>query len=113
MAIAACLVQAIVELGARFAISNLVVADMGVAAMLTWVVGISSLVFVSYLAARTRPGASIMLTALIVIAVAVQLALKIHQLPLWKLIAAVFAGPTAAFAGGAISLRRQRACARG
>lgn len=106
-AVGACLVQAMVELGGKFLTLTLVGADSGSAAVLSWIVGLPSLVFVSYLAARIRPGAATVLTAIVVIAVVVQLMLRAHDLPLWKQIAALLIGPTAAFAGGVISLRRQ------
>lgn len=107
-AVAACLVQATVELSAKSAISSLAAIDMPVAAILSWMVGFPSLIFVSYLAARVRPGAAIVLTAIIVIVVIGQLVGKGHSLPVWKQIAAVLIGPTAAFAGGVIALRRQK-----
>jgi hypothetical protein len=107
-AVAACLVQAAVELGAKSAISSLAAIDTPLVAIGSWVVGLPSLIFVSYLAARIRPGAATVLTAIIVIAVFIQLVVKGETLPVWKQIAAVVVGPSAAFAGGVMSLRRVR-----
>jgi hypothetical protein len=104
-ALAACLVQAFVELGAKSAISDLAALDPLVLGIFSWIVGLPSLVLVSFLAARVRPGAATLLTAIIVIAVVIQLFLKGHEMPFWKQIAAVFIGPAAAFAGGVFSLR--------
>jgi len=105
-AVAACVVQAGVELGAKSAVSSLGAVDTPVVGIVSWVIGLPSLIFVSYLAARIRPGAATVLTAMIVIAVFIQLMVKGETLPLWKQIAAVVVGPLAAFAGGVISLRR-------
>lgn len=69
--------------------SSLVGGDTGVVAMLSWSVGFPSLVLVSYLAARMRPGAAIVFTVIIAIAVVVQLIVKGHDMSMWKQIAAL------------------------
>jgi hypothetical protein len=50
-------------------------------------------VFVTYLAARIRPGAALVFTMIIVIAVVAQLIVKGDDMPMWKLVAAVVSGP--------------------
>jgi hypothetical protein len=112
-ALAACLVQALIELGAKFAISDLAALDRSVVGILSWMVGFPSRIFVSYLAARIRPGAATMLTAIIVIAIVIQLFLKGHDMPFWKQVAALFLAPTAAFAGGVIILRTTAGATKG
>jgi hypothetical protein len=107
VAVGACVVQAAIELGNKSAISALSAGDTQFIAVLSWVVGFPSLVLVSYFAARIRPGAAIILPAIIVIAVLLQLVLKASEMPVSKQIAALFVGPIGALAGGAISLRRR------
>jgi hypothetical protein len=106
VAVGACIVQAAVELTTKFAISAVVVPDTGLPAILTLFVTLPTLVFLSYLAARIRPGGATMLTALILIAVVLQLVLKTNAgLPVSNQIAALVVGPSAAFTGGILSLR--------
>jgi hypothetical protein len=106
VAVGACIVQAAVELATKFAMSAVVMPDARLPAILTLFVSVPTLAFVSYLAARIRPGGAAMLTALILIAVLFQLALKTNAgLPIWNQIAALAVAPSAAFAGGILSLR--------
>jgi hypothetical protein len=105
VALGACIVQAIVELTSKLAISSLFAPDAGLGP-LTLMVTLPTLVLVSYFAARIRPGAAIVMAALVVVAVVVQLAVKGDQLPIGGQIAALFIGPMAAFSGGVLSLKR-------
>ena len=107
VAVSACLVQAAIELVNKSAMSAFARDEMQIVAALSWVVGFPSLVLVSYLAARIRPGVAIMLPVIIAIAVVVQMVLRVHDMPLWKEVAALFVGPMGALAGGALSLRRR------
>lgn len=77
-AVGACLVQAIVELTTKSAISTVFAHDARLPAVLALLVTIPTLVLVSYLATRIRPGAAAVLTALIVIAVLVQLVVRLE-----------------------------------
>jgi hypothetical protein len=64
------------------------------------------LVLVSYLAARIRPGAATAMAGLIVIAAVIQLVAKTGaDMPIWNQIVALVVGPSAALAGGVLSLR--------
>jgi len=106
VALGACVVQAAVELATKVAMSAAVTPDTRLPAILTLVVTLPTLVFLSYLAARIRPGGATMLAALILIAVFLQLALKTNAgLPVWNQIAALVVGPSAAFAGGVLLLK--------
>jgi hypothetical protein len=106
VALGACTVQASIEVASKAAISS-VAPDIRLAAILTLMVALPTLVLVSYLAARIRPGASIVMTALVLIAVVVQLVVKEGQtIPFWNAIAALFIGPSATFAGGVLFLRK-------
>lgn len=106
VALGACIVQAAVELASKFALSSLSAADTRLPAFLTLIIGLPSLVFVSYLAARIRPGAATAMAGLILIAVAIQIVVKPGgDLPYWNQMAALLVGPSAAFAGGILSLR--------
>jgi len=105
--VGALMVQATVELASKSAISSLLVVDARAAAILTAVVAIPTLVLVSYLAARIRPGAAIVLTALVTVAVVIQLMVNGYGMPLWKQLAALLIGPSAAFTGSVLSLRRR------
>jgi hypothetical protein len=106
VAIGACIVQAAVELTCKAAISSLFAPDAHLPGFLTLIVGLPSLIFVSYLAARIRDGAAIAMAGLIVIAVLVQLMMKTGgDLLFWNQIVALVVGPSAAFTGGVISLR--------
>jgi hypothetical protein len=106
VAVGACIVQAIVELTTKFAISAVVMPDTRLPAILTLFVTLPTLVFLSYVAARIRPGGATMLTALILIAVLLQLGLKTNAgLPVWTQIAALVVGPSAALTGGILSLK--------
>jgi len=106
VALGACVVQAAVELATKVAMSAVVTPDTRLPAILTLAVTLPTLVLLSYVAARIRPGGATMLTAVILVAVVLQLAVKTNAgLPVWNQIAALVVAPSAAFAGGILSLR--------
>jgi hypothetical protein len=109
VALGACAVQAMIELTAKFAIVGLFPPDARWPAVLTLVVTLPSLMLLSFLATRIRPGAATMLTALIVLAVVIQLTVKNGLgLTFWTRFASLFVGPSIAFTGGVLSLKTRR-----
>jgi hypothetical protein len=110
VALGACVVQAAIEFATKFAMSAVVAPDTRLPAILTLVVSLPTLVLLSFLAARIRPGGATMLTTVILAAIVFQLAVKTNAgLPVWNQIAALVVAPSAAFAGGILSLKvRQR-----
>lgn len=108
-AVGACAVQAMIELATKFAILSLFPPDAWWPAVVTLVVTLPSLAFLSYLATRICPGAATMLTALVAIAVVIQLIVKNgHGMTFWTQLAALFVGPSMAFTGGVLSLKTRR-----
>jgi hypothetical protein len=107
-AIAACATQATFELGLKAAITALTpyTTAIGIASL---AVTIPSFVLLSYGASRVRPGAGMLMALLVLIAVAIQLTVRVGgELPVWTRLAALLLGTSAALTGGALSLRRQR-----
>jgi hypothetical protein len=112
-AVGACIVQSIVELTTKSVLSSLFTHHASLPALLALLVTIPTLVFVSYLAARIRPGAAIALTVLIVLAIVVQLMMKTgNNMSLWNQVAALLIAPSAAFAGGVLAVRKPHVHAR-
>jgi hypothetical protein len=108
VALAACLIQAGIEVLAAVTIRWLFAPDLTVAVLLGLAVVLSSLFFVAYLAARMRPGAGTLLTLIAIVAVLAQsISRGLVGLSFGRL-AAMIAAPSAAFAGAALSLRVQR-----
>jgi hypothetical protein len=106
VALGACAIQAMIELTTKFAIVGLFHPDARWPAFITLMVTLPSLTLLSYLAARIRPGAATMLTAIIVFAVVLQLVVKDdHGMTFWAQLATLFVGPSVAFTGGVLSLR--------
>ena len=106
VALGACAMQAMVELSTKFAIVDLVPQVAAGPAVLTLVVTLPSLMFLSYLASRIRPGAGTVLTAVIVFAVVAQLLVKDgHGLTIWMRLATLVVGPSVAFTGSVLSLK--------
>jgi hypothetical protein len=106
VAVGACIVQAAAELAMKAALSSLLVSNPRLPAFLTLLAVLPMLVLVSYLAARIRPGAATAMAGLIVIAVVIQLLAKTGaDMPIWNQIVALVVGPSAALAGGVLSLR--------
>jgi hypothetical protein len=109
VALAGCAVQAMIELTTKFAIVRLFPLDARWPAVLTLVITLPSLALLSYLATRIRPGAATMLTALIILAVVIQLTVKNGPgMTSWTRFAALFVGPSTAFTGGVLSLKTRR-----
>jgi hypothetical protein len=106
VAVAACVVQAAVEVCTGTAIQRLAAQHRDVTMLAGLIVVLSSLALVSYLAALVRPGAATLLTLIAVVAVSFQLnaQARVGLLSLAS-IATAIAAPSAAFAGGALSLR--------
>jgi hypothetical protein len=110
--VGASIVQAIVELTTKSVLSSLFAHQAPLPALVTLLVTIPTLVFVSYRAARIRPGAAIALTALIVLAIAVQLMVTAgNGMSLWNQVAALLIAPSAAFAGGVLAVRKSQVTA--
>ena len=103
VALAACAVQAGVELVAAAVIRAFAVPGASISLSIGLMVVLVSMFVVSYAAARLRPGAGTLLTLIAVVAVLAQsLALGPSALGLAH-VAAALAAPSAAFAGAAIS----------
>jgi hypothetical protein len=112
-AVAAVIVQANVELATKSAMSSLIAYDAPMPALLSLFVTVPTLVFVSYVATQIRPGAAVALTALIVLAVTVELIVKTgYDMSIWNQVAALLVGPSAAFAGGVLAVRKSHARAK-
>lgn len=106
-AVIACLAQAIVEGATHAVATSLVGYGVPALTLLPVIVAIPSLALVSYVATRIRSGASIVLIALIVLAIAVQLMAKTEtSISTWNQLVALLCAPPAAFAGGALAIRR-------
>ena len=107
-ALAACLVQAVVEVCTGTAIQRLATPNRDVTMLAGLIVVLSSLVLVSYLAALVRPGAATLLTLVALVAVSLQLSVQARVGLSLTSMAAAIAAPSAAFAGGALSLRARK-----
>jgi hypothetical protein len=107
VALAACLIQAAIEVLAAVTIRRLFAPDLTVT-LLGLAVVLSSLFFLAYLAARMRPGAGTLLTLIAIVAVLAQSVSRGPAGLSFRHLAAMIAAPSAAFAGGALSLRVQR-----
>jgi hypothetical protein len=106
VALGACTMQAVIEVTTKFATLELSPPNAPWPPVLTLVVTLPSLTLLSYLATRIRPGAATALTAIVVVAVVVQLIVKAgHDMPFWTQLVALVVGPSAAFTGGVLSLK--------
>ena len=76
VALAACLIQAGIELTAAKALRSLPAPDAAAALLVGLALVLSSLFLVSYIAARMRPGAGTLLTVIAIVAVSVQSIVK-------------------------------------
>lgn len=107
VALVACAMQAVVELGAGFAVHGLSPTGAQWPAAASLVVTLPALVGLSYRASRIRPGASIVLAMVAAVAIAAQALLTVgagRGLPLTTL-AGLFVCPTMALTGGFLALR--------
>ena len=104
VALAACLIQAGIELTAAKAMRSLFAPDATATLLVGLALVLSSLFLVSYIAARMRPGAGTLLTVIAIVAVSVQSIVKGPLGFSFSHMAAVFAAPLTAFAGAALSL---------
>jgi hypothetical protein len=107
--IAACVVQAAIELTVNAARSNLVSPDTSWPVALSACVTLASLLAVSYAATRIRPAAGMWLTAMVVVAVAVQVAFKGSQgAAMWIRLSTLLLGVSMTMAGAMLSRRTRR-----
>lgn len=106
VAIVACLAQAGVEFFAASTIRTLAAPDVPTSLSIGLAAVLLSLFVVSYVAARLRPGAGVLLTVIAMVAVLAQsFAMGPSALALSH-VAAAIAAPSAAFAGSALSTAR-------
>ena len=111
IALATCAMQAGVEVTTGLAVRRLSPPDAVGSVVLALVVTLPSLMFLSYLATRIRPGAATAVPAVAAVAIFVQLLLTTsagRDLPLGVQVASLFVGPSIAFMGGVLSLKTRR-----
>ena len=107
VAVGAYIAAGIVEFAGDAAISRLLAPDAHVHAVLSMIVGLTTMMLGGYLAAWIRPGAATALAGIVMIGVAVLMVTKSGTVPLWYQLAFLIVGPLASFAGGMLFLRRQ------
>jgi hypothetical protein len=103
VALAAIVVQAVLEWSAIVALSALMAPDR-VPAIIPFVLGLSTLTTLGYLSAAFRPGAATLLAAITLVAAVAVMLLK-GDMGSWYRVTVVALGPLAPVIGGA--LRRQ------
>jgi hypothetical protein len=89
------------------AISKLLAPDASLQIVLSVIVGLTTMVLGGCLAVRIRPGAANVLSAIILITVAIFMVTKSGSVPLWYQLTFLIAGPEASWAGGTLFPRRQ------
>ena len=107
VALAACAMQAAIEVTTGFAVHELFPPDAPWPAFLALIVTLPSLTLLSYQATRIRPGAGTALAAVAAFAIVVQLLLAAKAgrgIPLGTQLASLVVGPSMAFMGGVLSL---------
>lgn len=110
VALAACAMQAAIELTTGFAVHELSPPDAQWPGVLTLVVTLPSLILLSYHATRIRPGASAALATVAAFAILVQLLLAEgagRGMPLGSL-SGLVVGPSMAFTGGFLALKQRQ-----
>jgi len=110
IALAACVIQAVVELMTGYVVRALSPPDAQWASAVALAVTLTSLTLLSYGAANVRPGAAIALAGVAALALGIQLLLAAQSgrgMPLGTLVALVIV-PTMALTGGFLSLRGRR-----
>jgi hypothetical protein len=110
VALAACAIQAAVEVTTGFAAHELSPPEAKWPGVLTLAVTLPSLTLLSYQATRLRSGAATALPAVALLAIVVQLLLGAKAgrvMPLGTL-AALVVGPSVAFTGGFLALKRRQ-----
>ena len=108
VALAACAAQAVIELAAGFAVYSVFPPDARWPSLMTVVLTLPSLTFVSYRATRARPGASTLVAGVGVVALLGQILLAAHAgraVPVGML-AALMIVPSLALLGGSLALAR-------
>lgn len=109
VALAACVVQALVELTTKLALVDLLPAGARSLDFLTLLVTLPSFTILSYLATRVFPGAATMLAGIVLFAVFLQVAVQDGQgMTIWTQLSALCAGPSMAFTGGVFARRTRR-----
>jgi hypothetical protein len=110
VAIAACGIQAAIEVTTGAAVHELSPPDARWPAALALVVTLTSLTLLSYQATKIRPGAAIALASVAALALVVQLLLAAQSgrgLP-WKTLAALVVVPAVVITGGVLSRKTYR-----
>lgn len=108
IALAACAIQASVEVTTGLAVRQLSPPDAQWSVVLALAVTLPSLMFLSYQATRICPGAATAVPAVAAFAILVQLVLTAsadREIPLGVQVASLVVGPSIAFMGGALSLK--------
>ena len=73
--------------------------------VLSLIIGLTTTAGAGYVAARFRPGADTVMSAIVLVAVTVLLIARVGDVPLWYGFAFLIAGPLASLAGRALFLR--------
>jgi len=76
--------------------------------VVSMIVGLTTMVFAGYIAARIRPAAATVVASIAFIVVAALMMTRSDTAPLWYQLAFLTAGPLAPLMGGALCLRRTR-----
>ena len=107
-ALGAYIAAGLLEFAADAALGKTLNPESLLHTVLSLIVGLATMVAGGYLAARLRPGAERLMSAMIGVAVTVLLAAKVGDAPLWYGLAFLIAGPLASLAGGALIVRSKR-----
>lgn len=107
VAIAAYVAASVLESVGLAVISRLFRPDAGLAAVLSVIVGLATMVLGGYVAASIRQGAAPALAGIILIVVAVLFVTMPNSSPLWYGLTFLTAGPVAALVGGRLNVIRR------
>jgi hypothetical protein len=105
VALGAYIAAGLVEFAADSALLHTVNPESLSHPVLSLIIGLATMLAGGYVAARLRPGAEKVMSALVLVAVSVLLAAQVGDTPLWYGLAFLIAGPLASLAGGALILR--------